>query len=171
MKYIDGYGTKYTITRDGKVFNNKTGKEIGKGYSGKYKKVQLICENGIKKQYKVHRLVAMHFLDKEEGKDTVDHIDGNRLNNSVDNLRWCTNEENQEHRTLQKNDGREHGVKGNINTPVRIEYNGTEYTSKSHLARELSRERGATEATLKKRIREVLERNGTLYGFPLKVLN
>lgn len=170
MKYIEGYGTRYTVTTDGKVFNNNTGKEIGKGNNGKYKSVNLVCENGIRKQHKVHRLVASTFLCKEEGKGTVDHIDGNRLNNSVDNLRWCSDDENQKHRTTQRNDGREDGIKGAMSAPIRIEHNGIVYESKNHLARELSKQRGATEQTLKKRIREVIARKGTLYGFPIKIL-
>lgn len=42
----------------------------------------------------VHRLVALAFVPKEDGKDYVDHIDGNRSNNCATNLRWCTHLEN-----------------------------------------------------------------------------
>lgn len=42
----------------------------------------------------VHRLVAQAFIPKVEGKDCIDHIDGNTRNNNVSNLRWCTNQEN-----------------------------------------------------------------------------
>lgn len=49
-----------------------------------------------KKHYtkKVHRLVAEAFIPNPEGKATVDHIDGNKLNNSADNLRWASAMEN-----------------------------------------------------------------------------
>ena len=47
----------------------------------------------------IHRLVAYAFLPKEEGKDFVNHKDGNKHNNCVDNLEWCTNEYNHEHAT------------------------------------------------------------------------
>lgn len=45
----------------------------------------------------VHRLVAEAFIEKEPGKDLINHIDGNKSNNKTDNLEWCTNKENQLH--------------------------------------------------------------------------
>ena len=49
------------------------------------------------KKYSVHRLVAATFIHKEKGKETVNHIDGNKLNNNVSNLEWCTLKENIQH--------------------------------------------------------------------------
>jgi len=46
---------------------------------------------------KVHRIVAKHFLDSQNGKNEVNHIDGNKLNNNADNLEWCTKSENIKH--------------------------------------------------------------------------
>ena len=54
--------------------------------------VVTICKNGIKKPTTVHKLIAITFLPNIG--ETVDHIDGNKTNNKVENLRWCTHREN-----------------------------------------------------------------------------
>lgn len=53
--------------------------------------------DGKSKQIKIHRLVAMAFLDNPNGYDVVNHIDGNKLNNNIENLEWCTQSHNNIH--------------------------------------------------------------------------
>lgn len=54
--------------------------------------------NGKNKYCRAHRLVAETFLDNPENKSTVNHIDGNKQNNNIDNLEWATYSENNYHR-------------------------------------------------------------------------
>ena len=49
------------------------------------------------KKYYVHRLVALQFLPTEDTSLQINHKDGNKFNNNVTNLEWCTKEENQNH--------------------------------------------------------------------------
>lgn len=59
-----------------------------------YKKVSLNCVDGVKRRYYYHRVMAFMFIPNPEDKKFVDHINGNRLDNRVENLRWCTQKEN-----------------------------------------------------------------------------
>lgn len=103
-KDIDGYGGKYQISNCGNVrsFSRwKNGALLKGGMCGKpgpYRTVQLV-KSGRRdvKQYYIHRLVAMHFLDNKNDLPEVNHIDGNTLNNRVENLEWCTRKYNAEH--------------------------------------------------------------------------
>lgn len=96
MKQIKGY-LNYLISVDGKVFNLKTMKHLKCSINNVgYPAVCLYNENG-GKFFLVHRLMAETFLPKIEGKNYVNHIDGNKANNLLFNLEWCTHQENMVH--------------------------------------------------------------------------
>lgn len=61
-----------------------------------YRKVKLTNDIGSKAKF-VHRLVAISFLDNLENKRTVNHLDGDKLNNTLENLEWATDQENVSH--------------------------------------------------------------------------
>ena len=86
----------YKISNLGQVKNVKTGKILKPNSGGKYYSVELFNENGSKRKA-IHRLVAETFIPRIKGKNVVNHIDGNGFNNSVSNLEWCTNQENNVH--------------------------------------------------------------------------
>jgi hypothetical protein len=62
---------------------------------GYYRILLLKCK--VRKIYFVHRLVAITFIENPDNKPQINHKDGNKLNNNVDNLEWCTQKENSIH--------------------------------------------------------------------------
>lgn len=92
FKFIDGY-PDYLVGDNGTIYSTIKRKELVQSNLNGYRIVTLIGDNGAT-QALVHRLVAAAFIEKVKGKDFVDHIDGNRANNVVSNLRWCTFREN-----------------------------------------------------------------------------
>lgn len=98
----------YSVSDEGQVRNDagvRTLKPIQR-CNGSYLKVYLY-NNGIQKQMYVHRLVAEAFIPNPENKAEVNHKDGNKQNNAVSNLEWCTSSENHLHRcnVLNKRNG------------------------------------------------------------------
>jgi len=83
----------YLIYPDGRVQNKKTKRYRKPNINTRYLFVNL-CKNGKKKNFYIHRLIAIHYIPNPENKLYVNHIDGNKLNNSIGNLEWCTNIEN-----------------------------------------------------------------------------
>ncbi|MFI2132888.1 NUMOD4 motif-containing HNH endonuclease [Lysinibacillus fusiformis] len=62
-----------------------------------YMRVTLVKPGNKNKMFRVHRLVATAFIQQIEGKELINHIDSNPINNDVSNLEWCTHSENLVH--------------------------------------------------------------------------
>ena len=100
---IQGFNN-YLIYPDGKVFSKKSNKYIYIGLDrGGYKRCYMIDNNKKQITKRIHRLLAENYIPKIEGKEFVDHIDRDKQNNSLDNLRWVTKRENCENRPINKN--------------------------------------------------------------------
>lgn len=113
---INGYTVKkcneypnYAVSYCGKVFRVSSGKEMKQALRGKppywYTRV---CHDNKPKNVRVHRMVAFCWVHNKhpEAQDTVNHVDGDKLNNKVENLEWCTLAKNNQHgRTLEGNYG------------------------------------------------------------------
>jgi hypothetical protein len=103
-KPINGYEDKYLISNLGNVKSlyRWNGKAFYKReyllnkYVNKHNGYVYICltKNNKIKNVRLHRLVAKTFIHNPKNLPQVNHIDGNKLNNKVDNLEWCTCKEN-----------------------------------------------------------------------------
>lgn len=89
----------YTINDNGEIFSDISGKmkTRNKGNT-EYQIINFMTQEGKKKTYRVHRLVMMAFKPIEDMNNLeVNHIDGDKKNNALSNLEWCSASENQKH--------------------------------------------------------------------------
>lgn len=105
-KDIPGYEGYYQVSNKGNVksveriihcgLNHSVVRHINefimKPYNGNSGYLTVILQrNGKNRLWLIHRLVALTFIDNPGGLECVNHKDENKLNNSVENLEWCTN--------------------------------------------------------------------------------
>lgn len=109
-KDIKGYEDLYKVSNFGKIKSLERINQIGNNKYVTFEKILKhhinkkrgycqvnLCKNGTRKLFTCHRLVAETFIPNMDNKKYVNHIDGNKTNNCIDNLEWCTHSENINH--------------------------------------------------------------------------
>ena len=98
----EDFGERYKVSNFGNVDSlnyrgrGKRKRMINCNTTKGYMRANLTI-NGKPKMFLVHRLVAMCFIPNPNNYKQVNHIDGNKLNNHVSNLEWCSNQQNRDH--------------------------------------------------------------------------
>lgn len=90
--------SRYKIYRNGTIYDIKKNKfqKLHQTSDG-YLACTLRLENLRRKTFRVHRLVALSYIENQDKKLEVNHKDGNKLNNNLNNLEWVTHSENIQH--------------------------------------------------------------------------
>lgn len=128
-KIIPHTNNRYYATDTGMIYDTKLNKTVPifKDKRGWFR-CHIWFDDGVRRTIGVHRLVAMAFLG--ESKLTVNHIDGNKENNTIENLEYMSLQEQNVHRSQVI-------YKGN-QRPVKCLENNTTYHSAAEAARELN---------------------------------
>lgn len=98
FRAINGYDN-YEISNHGRVRNVNSRYILKNSISGKGYKMVGLTLNGKRKTKSIHRLIAEAFIDNPNNYKCIDHIDRNKLNNELTNLRWATYKMNNCNRT------------------------------------------------------------------------
>lgn len=97
LKKAVSEGTDYAVSDCGRVKNTITNKILKNSTGSHGYEMVSLCSVESTKKYLVHRLVMLSFVPQPEGKNVVNHTDGNKLNNSLANLEWVDYAENNKH--------------------------------------------------------------------------
>ena len=104
-KDIKGYENRYQVSNKGRVKSLDRAAGLNRKIKGKilnqcntygYLNVTL-CKNGTKKTARVHRIVLSQFIENTNNYKAINHKDGVKTNNNINNLEWCSSKQNHEH--------------------------------------------------------------------------
>lgn len=96
--FIPELKDRYFINEKGELFTDYGKTQLKDCMKNGYVKNGLVLKNGKSRHYFRHRLMMLCFNPREDAdKLQVNHIDGDKTNNSLENLEWCTNQENRIH--------------------------------------------------------------------------
>ena len=97
MKQIKDFEGIYSICKNGDVIRLSSGKILKSQLNSSGYLNVVLCKYGKLYNRSVHRLVANAYISNIDNKPQVNHIDGDKKNNNVNNLEWVTASENQKH--------------------------------------------------------------------------
>lgn len=100
LVYRGNVFSRYEVSTNGNVRSKRTGNVRKQQVDRKgYARITILDDSGNQKCVSIHGCVASTFIPNPENKETVNHIDGNKLNNCVENLEWATQKEQGWHAT------------------------------------------------------------------------
>lgn len=137
-KDVKGYEGLYQVSDQGDV------KSLRKQSGTCYRKERILSKNrltkdgynqvrlakdGVQKDFRVNRLIAQTFIPNPENKPTVNHKNGNKLDNCVENLEWMTREENMQH---AYDNGLKKPTRGPFNAQAKLSESDVRYIRKHY---------------------------------------
>ena len=93
----------YLIYDDGRIFSKKSNIFLKPTFHTNGYRMIGLSNNGKQKTHRLHRLVAIHYLPNPKNYNEIDHINRNKNDNNVENLRWCSRSDNVRNRNISKN--------------------------------------------------------------------
>lgn len=162
---VSGYEGRYEVSINGDVRSlerqkkNRGGtqriplRDMKQRYNHKGYKVVHLSKDGTNAWVLVHRIVALAFVPNPHGKPQVNHIDGNKTNNSASNLEWVTNSENMRH-----------AVANGLNNPAPMLMAAHSKETRAKIARSLQRLVIRSDGKLYESVNEAAKDNGVTHG-------